>query len=435
MKHTMQRLIGTSTCVVALAVAAAGTAAPALARGGLAHAPVSAGIALVSYPDPAVAGEPALLAGRVTGPGAANATVTLWQRPAAGGRLTQVAQINADSGGAFVFTRAEVAVDQSATLYATAAGRRSPAVHQQVAASVTLTAASPVVLSGSAVPLAGHVVPASHAGESVLLQQRSPLGWTAIGRATVASDGSFAVAPTFRGVRAVTVRALFSGDPRNLAGASDPLDLLVQSPQAAGLSLASSVNPVILGQSLTLSGTVAGAGSGGLPVGLLAGPDVAHTQPSATVTTDGLGNFSFSATPQVNTVYSVTAPGQSSAPLVIGVQGSVSLNASTLSTPLAATQVVRGSVTGAGVGGAVALQLLGPDGTFHTISRSHLTAAPFGGPAPAFAFGVTLTEPGSQTYRVLAGGDTSHESSVSAPLTVNVTPRAAGQVASALAQP
>jgi hypothetical protein len=370
----------------------------------------------------------------VLGPGAANAAVTLWQRPAGASRTTELAQINADSSGAFVFTRAEAALDQSATVYATALGRRSPLLHQQVAAAVTLTAASPIVSSGAAVQLSGHVLPIGHAGEPVLLQQRAAGGWATIARTTIASDGSFGFTPTFRGVRAVTVRAQFGGDARNLVAASDPLDLLVQAPQSARLSLAASVNPVVLGQSLALSGTLTGPSAGGLPVSLFAGPDAADALPVDSATADTLGNFSFHESPQATTVYQAGAPGQTSAALVVGVQGTVTLNASTPSAPLATTQVVRGTVTGAAVGGGVALQLLGQDGAFHTIARNHLTMPAAGATAPAFSFAVTLTEPGSQVYRVFTNGDDSHESSVSPPLTVAVTPRASSQVAAAVTQ-
>jgi len=430
----MRRLIGLTTCLLSLAAVASATAPQALAGPSLSHAPVSPGVVLASYPNPGVAGEPALLAGRVVGVGAGDAPVTLFARVAGAARPTQLAQINADSSGAFVFTRAEAAVDQTATLYAAALGQRSHALRQQVAAAITLSTPSPVVLSGSQVALTGQVLPVGHAGEPVLLQQASASGWTTIARTTVAADGSFAVAPVLRGVHAVTLRALFAGDARNLPGASDPLDLLVQSAEGVGLSLAPSVNPVVLGQPVALSGTLAGSGSGGLLVTLLAGPDPADVAPVTTATADALGNFSFAVAPTANTVYRVHAAGQASSALVVGVQASVSLSASALSAPLAATSIVRGSVTGAAVGGGVSLQLLGEDGNFHTVAHGHLTAPATGSTAPGFSFAVTLTNPGSQAYRVLATGDSTHESSVSAPLVVEVTSRAASLVAAAVGQ-
>ena len=109
----------------------------------------------------------------------------------------------------------------------------------------------------------------------------------------------------------------------------------------------------------------------------------------------------------------------------------MTLAASTLSAPLGAMQTIQGTVSGASGGGGVALQLLGSDGAFHTLDRGRLAAA---GQNGAFSFTTILTDPGTKTYRVLAAGDASHQSGVSVPLVVGVSPRAASLVATALGQ-
>ncbi len=428
----MRRVTSTIACFLVAGAGAVTLTAPALAGVAATSAPAVRAVALSVYPNPALAEEPALVTGRVTGPGAANATVILWQRPAGVARATQLAQVSADGNGAFVFTRADAPLDETTTLYATALGQRSRSVREQVAASVTLSVPSPIVSSGSAVSLTGQVLPGGHAGEPLLLQQRLATGWATIDRVTLASGGGFSASPAFSGVRTVTVRAVFGGDARNLGNTSDPLDLLVESAQQHGLSLVASTNPLILGQSVTLSGTLAAAGGGGAPVTLLAGSDAADEVPVATTVSDGSGNFSFVQVPTANTEYRVSAGALSSAPVVVGVQQTVTLDASTLSAPLGATQDVQGTVTGASAGAAVALQLLGADGVFHSISLSHVGAV--GGNGAAFSFAVALTDPGSNTYRVLAAGDAAHESGVSAPLTVVVGSRSAPLVAGALGQ-
>ena len=247
-------------CLLVAAAAAAPTS-PAAAAGVRARAPIGRSVTLAVYPDPGVAAEPALVAGRVIAPGAADATVTLWQRAAAAARATPLAQVSADAGGAFVFTRAAAPLDQTASLYATALGLRSRSLREQVLASVTLGSATGIVSGASPVALSGRVQPGGHAGEPVLVQQSGPSGWQTIARTTVAADGSFSASPMFGGGRAVTLRAVFPGDARNLEGASDPLDLLVESAQSHRLSLVASANPLTLGQTVTLSGTLGGARS------------------------------------------------------------------------------------------------------------------------------------------------------------------------------
>lgn len=446
----MRTPIGLIICLLAGAAGANATIAPA-AAGLRLRAPLGRGVTLAVYPSPALAGEPALVAGRVSGPGAPDATVTLWQRPPGAARATVLAQVSAEATGAFVFTRADAPLDQTETLYATAAGLRSHPVHESVAAAVTLAAQSAIVTSGTPVALSGRVTPVAHAGEPVLVQQRLPGGWQTVGRATIAGDGSFGASPTFIGTHAVALRALFAGDAHNLAGVSDPVDLLVQAAPGGRLSLLASSNPLTLGQTVTLSGTLAGNGpaganangtgtgtgtgavTAGIPVTLLAGPDTAGEQPVASTLTDGAGNFSFSQTPSATTVYGVRIATLASAPVVVGVQRTVTLAASTLTAPLGATQSIQGTVAGAGAGADVALQLLGGDGVFHSIARAHVSGASAGG-AAAFSFVTTLTDPGSETYRVLSGADATNQSGFSLPLTVLVTPRAALQVAAALGQ-
>ncbi len=431
----MRRPILITTCLL---VCAAGTGATTAAAAASGHGRVlpARTITLAVYPNPGVAGEPALVAGRVFASGAADVEVTLWMHPPGAARATPLAQVSADANGAFVFTRASAPLDETASLYATALGLRSRSVREQVAASVTVSAPDATVTSGSPVTLTGRVLPTGHAGEPVLVQQRTASGWQTIARAVVRADGSFGATPTFSGAGAVALRASFGGDAHNLAGVSDPLELLAEPATSGELSLAASSEALTLGQPVTLSGVLAGgAPSAGVAVTLLAGPDVADEQPIASTTTDAAGNFSFAQTPSADTVYAVTAAGLRSAPLVVGTQLTVTLAASTLSASLGSTQTIQGSVDGAALGGDVALQLLGDDGAFHTIAQGRI-GAPVGGASSggSFSFVTTLADPGSKTYRVLVAGDATHESGVSSPLTVDVSPRAASLVAAALGQ-
>jgi len=415
---TMRRATLLPACLLAAAFLVAGGAVSD-AAGARAPASHAASISLTATPNPSVASEPTLLAGRVTGSGAGDATVTLWRR-GTGGHASMLAQVSADGNGSFVFTRTDAPLDANATIYASALGVRSRAVTEQVTAAVTLSAQTTGATSGVAVPLSGTVSPTGHAGETVLIQERGSTSWTTIAHATITPTGTFAVTQSFTGARAVVLRAVFNGDARNLAAHSDPLDLVVNAAQKAGLSLVASTDPILAGSSVTLSGTLA-SGASGQTVTLLAGATAQTLASITTTTTDGSGDFSFTEVPTGDTVYRVAAGHLQSTSVVVGVRPTVTLHASALTGSLGQTLSFGGTATGAAAGGGVSLQLLGDDGNFHTVARG--TLAPGGAAGPAFSLSAMLTDPGARTYRVLVDDGSAWLGGVSGSITVAVGTR------------
>ena len=417
----MRRATLIAACLLAGALPAAGAA---VAAAGAAGAPSSrtASVTLAATPNPSVASEPTLLTGRVTGPGAGDATVTLWRRGSTA-HATMLAQVNADGAGAFVFTRTDAPLDTNETVYASALGARSRSVTEQVAAAVTLSAQTTAAMSGVPVALSGTVDPTGHTGEAVLVQERDSGAWKTIGRASITAAGTFALSATFTGASIVVLRAELAADSRNEAAHSDPLDLVVSAPQRAGLSLVASSDPIVAGTPVTLSGTLASRDAGAT-VTLLAGPPSQTPGAIATTTTDASGNFSFTEMPLGDTVYRVSAEHLQSAPVVVGLRPTVALRSSALVGPLGQTLTFAGTAAGAGVGGSVDLQLLGDDGNFHTVARGVLDAG--GGAGPAFSLPAMLTDPGARTYRVLVDDGSAWMSGVSGSITVSVASRAGG---------
>lgn len=411
----MRRARIIAACLLSGAVPAAGAAAGTAAGAG-SPSGHTASVTLAATPNPSVASEPTLLTGRVSGSGAGDATVTLWRRTSSG-RATMLAQVNADAAGAFVFTRTDAALDTDATVYASALGARSRPVSQQVAAAVTLSAGATAATSGTPDALSGTVFPTGHTGEAVLISQHSSGTWKVVAKASITAAGTFTASPTFTGSETVVLRASFAGDARNQAAHSDLVDLVVAASQRAGLSLVASSDPILAGASVTLSGTLA-SGASGQTVTLLAGPAAQTLGAIATATTDASGNFSFTKAPLGNTVYRVSVGHLLSALVVVGLRPTVSLRSNALVGSLGQTLTFTGSAIGAGAGGSVDLQLLGDDGSFHTVARGTLASG--GANGPTFSLGATLTDPGARTYRVLVDDGSAWLSGVSSSITVAV---------------
>jgi hypothetical protein len=83
----------------------------------------------------------------------------------------------------------------------------------------------------------------------------------------LAPDGSYQLTHAFRTPGEVVVRALVRMG-RSLPGVSEPLSYTIAPRQNPRLTISASANPVVEGQPVTITGTV--AGSGGAAVKLLA---------------------------------------------------------------------------------------------------------------------------------------------------------------------
>jgi phospholipase C len=184
----------------------------------------SPGLTLHSRPNPSRIPQLIVLSGSVGGRSGAHARVTLWQRLAGAGRFRRVTSVTADGAGRFTITRSRRSVKTSRAWYVTAGGVRSRLVRQRVRASVSLHSSSKVANAGSLATLTGAVNP-SHAGQQVLLQQRSRSGWQTVARPQLDSRSRYSVHYRPAGGGQVSLRAVFPGDARSARSTSHALTL------------------------------------------------------------------------------------------------------------------------------------------------------------------------------------------------------------------
>ncbi len=165
--------------------------------------PCVAGLTIGSSRNPSTAGHPVTVSGRLLS-GASGATVALWQE-LPGGTFTQVSETTTGANGDYSFLRS--AVNTNRAWYATVGAIRSSTVSQEVRAAVTLTRSLHVSVSPN------------HAGERVVIQRRTKLGWKAIARLRLSrssSTSTMTVAVLVRHGQSVRLRAVLPADKRNV---------------------------------------------------------------------------------------------------------------------------------------------------------------------------------------------------------------------------
>ena len=215
---------------------------------------------------------------------------------------------------------------------------QSPTIDEKVSALVTLTAdgnTTTTVNTAQPVRFFGHVAP-YHPFEPVLLQEQNSLtgnGWTTIARTTTFGGSNFRFSHRWTVPGTYTLRAVFPGDPRNIAGDSQPVTVTVQQKQVPSFTINSS-NPIIQdGGSTTIAGVLYAKGSTATPeptteVTLYEAIAGGSWQSVATTTTGTDGSYSFTESPAHNTAYQVRTtlpPTRHSAILFEGVSDVVTL--------------------------------------------------------------------------------------------------------------
>ena len=389
-----------------LAVAGGAAAKPSHAR----HA-----ITIHAQPNPDEVGDPVVIFGRLSGPGSGGKLVVLWHRLAGHAGFTRVGAVRADSRGFYLFVRAPGVVDTNRFWFVRSDGARSRTIKERVIAEITANGPENA-LTNQPVAITGHVTP-NHAGERVFLQRQVGADtdqWKTIDSGRIGPGSNYRIVHRFRIADTYTLRTVFRGDRRNVGAQSSPFDTVVQQTQNPNLTIATSADPIDVGQSATLTGKVAGAGAG-TPVTLLARPYNGSFTPVATTVTDAAGGYSFTETPQHNTVYRVQSLGKSSAQLFEAVRDVLTIQASPTTLQTGQTLTVSGTVTPSKSGHPIELQLLGNDGSYHTIQFGTVNGA-------TYQFNHVVQSPGQKTYRTLIDGGPINAGGHSPSVTVTVTP-------------
>jgi hypothetical protein len=381
-------------------------------------------VSIVAVPNPIDAGDPVVIVGHLSGPGNAHRRVNLFHRLPNQFRFSFVQSVQTDSHGNYLMTRGPGVVDTNRAWFVRSLGAQSRTVHEGVHALLTLNASTTQAKSNQPVVFSGHVTP-NHRGDRVFLQRQvgsSGDDWRTIDSGRVGPGSNYAIVHRFRvpDGDGLTVRTLIRRDRRNLAGASRSLDLTVQQNQNPSFTLNASQDPIPVGQSVTLSGTLAAPDNASKTVVLWAHEHNQGYHPVATATTDAGGNYAFPAqAPLHSTVYQArTANGARRSAQVFeavrDVIGTVSVDPSN---PTVGQVVsVKGSVAPPKVGHFIELQKLGRDGDYHTIEVVRVDGN------SQFEFLVRFSAPGTKRLRVHINGGPFNWGANSDPVNVTVSP-------------
>ncbi len=269
-------------------------------------------------PHQITAGDSVVLFGRLRCHGrsasVAGQTVTLFQSAVGTHGFGPVQSTSTDARGFYEFT--VPAVQNNSSFYVRAHRATSGRTGVKVAAQVTLTGPpeGTQLFTGFAnkVTFTGTVSPAD-AGARVVLQRQNAISgndWHRIDLGFVATDGSYTITHTFRNPGDANLRVLVRSRRRNIPSPSNVLNYEISQAQNPGFTIQASADPISYGQSVTISGIVAGASK--VPVTLQARTVHQHGfAPVSQTTTDGAGNYTFAAqSPIASTLYRVEGRGR-----------------------------------------------------------------------------------------------------------------------------
>lgn len=400
---------------LALVAAAIAAAAGVLIASSVAVATPRHSITINAQPNPDVVGDPVLIFGRLSGPNVNDKRVVLWHRLAGHSGFTRVASVRTDALGFYEIPRVEGLVTTNRFWFVTSDGARSRTVKESVFADVTANGPS-TALTNEPVSITGKVTP-NHAGERIYLQRQVGANtddWRTIDSARIRAGSTYTIVHRFRVADTYTLRTLFGGDRRNLRSPSSSFELVVNQRQNPKLTIAASADPIDVGQSVNVTGHLAGV-SAPEPVTLYARPYNGSFSPVATALTNASGDYSFTQTPQTNTVYKVQAVGKSSAQLFEAVRVVLSIQASATTLQTGQTLTLSGTVTPPKPGHSIELQILGDDGDFHTLQFGTVSGS-------TYQINHVVQSPGQKTYRVLLNGGPINAGGHSPTVTVTVTP-------------
>ena len=343
------------------------------------------GLTIASTPNPITAGEGVLIYGQLKGPDSANKLVVLYHRINPAPRFTIIGATHTDSHGFYEFVRADGVVNSNRNWFVRSVGStHSRTIHERVSAIVTLAANTASASTADTVSFTGTVSPA-HNHQRVLLQEQdssapSGTGWRTIDSGYTDTSSGYTITHRFRTPGSYTLRAYFPNDPRNIAGQSPSVAVTVQQEQNASFTISASAQPIVVGQSETITGTLYSSGSTTTPQSnqsvTLYGrtPGTGAFKALQSWTTNSSGAYTFTTMPSYNTAYYVAAGhGEKTAVLYVGVQDVVNAALSASTTTVGGTVHVTGTVTPDHTGHVIYLQQQNSAGQWVEVATSYLT--------------------------------------------------------------
>ncbi len=348
-----------------------------------------------------------------------------------------------DAQGFYQFQNAGGVVETNRVWHVQSRGAESPNREVRVAAQVTLSGPpeGTQILTGVAnkVTFTGTVTPAD-VGARVILQRQNALTgneWHRIDSGVVEASGAFSIAHTFVVPGDANLRVLVRSQGRNVASPSDVLTYEISQAQNPALTINASADPITYGQSVTLSGVLAGE-TGTVTL-------EAHTvhQPGwvqvAQVPTTSTGAYTFPPqTPVNSTFYRVKSGGAPPCPPGAACPAIEMINTSALlyeavryvlTAQVSATTVLEGQTltftgsvtpTPSRPGHVIYLERQNPSThEFHVVQVSTLT------PESTFSIPYQVYSTGTEVFRIHIPGGPDNGSAASQPFTIQVNPASA----------
>ena len=333
------------------------------------------------------------------------------------------------------------ALTANTSFYVRSHGAQSGHKEARVAAQVTLIGPpeGTQILTGAPnqQTFSGTVTPMD-VGARVILQRENAITgdeWHRIGIGQVVAGGTYSITHTFRVPGDASIRVLVRSDGLNIPSASTPLEYEISQAQNPSLTISSSADPISYGQSVTISGVVAGAPASH-PVTLWARTVHQHGfAPVTEATTDASGNYSFAAQSPVNsTLYRVgtSAPGCSAAPPLVKACKARQLKSAVLYEGV--KDVLTAQVSASTVQAGQALTFSGtvaPDHSGHVVylerqnmagTGFHVVQVGYVLPGSTYSIIHQVYVPGTKVFRVEIPGGPDNGRAVSQLFTIQVTP-------------
>ena len=414
MRLRLAVLASVVTTLVAVAIPSGVMAAPQHNRG----------LTINALPNPLpVAGDGVFIYGYLHAGPVGGQRIVLYHHLAGSGRgYTRVGVTTTDSHGFYEFTRAEDVVLTNRSWFVREAGIHqihSRTVFERVSADVSLAASTTTSVTGQPVSFTGTVTP-NHAGERVILQEQTNSGdWRDLRSGRLDGGSNYAIVYRWRFAGDHTVRVLFRGDVRNIAGTANPVTVAVQQKQVPGFTILSSDQLISYGQSVTISGVLNAPAS--TPVTLWARNGYQNQfTPVADTTTGSGGSYTFAPqAPTYNTLYQVRmtlTPHRHSAALFEGVQDALTMTPSSTTSQIGGHVTFTGTVLPDKAGHVIYLQRLGADGDWHNEEVRFVTGA------STFQFGWTFAKSGTDEFRARITDGRGNIGGASAPVIIHVSP-------------
>ncbi len=383
------------------------------------------------------AGEPLSLTGRLSCTEAASVAeqpVSLFQKLARTPGFNVLATTTTAADGSFQFK--PEGLETNSIFYVRAGDAHSDRIAVKIAPHVTISAplagaqlfiggahaasggthaADPSIDDGSAVTFTGTVSPAD-SGATVSLQREYRRGaWHRIGGGgRVDDEGKYSIVHSFSRPGQANIRVVVHSHGLSMTSASAPVSYQLSRDRHRQITIDASANPLTYGQSVTITGTVAGAV--GQAVTLWAQTGDQAFAPLAQATTNG-NEYSFTESPLQNTRYRVRTASAGSAVFSEGVSFALTAEPPATTVPTGGQLSFTGTLLPSHEGQPVDLERRNPSGPgYHLIEVGTVSST------STYSIAHTFSTAGPELLRISVPASPELQGVAGEPFAVDVTP-------------